>query len=113
MSITRWICPGLALVAVGLAAPAEAGCYEVQGCTNERVFSEQFLMENAECQILWEIRNGIYKENGLCFRTPRAISAFGNAGCRYDDPAAVPLNQFERANIEIVRRVERRKRCPG
>ena len=41
---------------------------------------------------LWEVRNWIYKENGYCFHTPKAIKAFGNAGCKYDDAADVPLN---------------------
>ena len=91
----------------------EAACYEVQGCTNTSYFSERFLMREATCDILWQIRNQIYRENGYCFRTPRAIREFGNAGCRYDDVSAVSLNQFERANVATIRRVEAAKSCPS
>jgi YARHG domain len=63
------------------------------------------------CQPLWEVRNWIYKENGLCFKTPKAIKAFGNAGCLYDDVTAVPLNQFEQYNVKAIRKVEAQKGC--
>ncbi len=102
-----------AALAFGVAAaPANAACYEVQGCTDSAYFSERFLMREGHCDVLWEIRNRIYKENGYCFRTPRGIAAFGNAGCRHDDINAVPLNQYERANVAAIARVERMKGCP-
>jgi YARHG domain len=44
------------------------------------------------CEQLWFGRNSIFKEAGYCFKTPRAISAFGNAGCQYDDINAVRLS---------------------
>ena len=69
-------------------------------------------MREGHCDVLWEISNRIYKENGYCFRTPRAIAAFGNAGCRHDDINTVPLNQYERANVAAIARVERMKGCP-
>lgn len=100
------------VASVGAFTPAAAGCYEGQGCTKSVFFSQPFLMRNAECDILWQIRNQIYQENGYCFRTPRAIGAFGNAGCRFDDINAVPLNRYERANVATVARVERMKGCP-
>lgn len=68
---------------------------------------------DADCDILWQIRNQIYHENGYCFRTPRGMRAFGNAGCRHDDVNEVRLNQFERANVATVARVERIKGCAG
>src|SRR6266571_3665323 len=43
------------------------------------------------CEQLWVERNTIFKARGYCFKTPRAISYFGNAGCLYDDEAALPL----------------------
>jgi hypothetical protein len=101
-----------AAVAASLARPAVAGCYEGQGCTDSARFSERFLIENAACDILWQIRNQIYHENGYCFRTPRGIRAFGNAGCRHDDINEVRLNQFERMNVATVAKVERTKGCP-
>ena len=63
------------------------------------------------CQPLWEVRNWIYKENGYCFHTPKAIKAFGNAGCLYDDVAQVPLNDIERANVKAIKKVEAKKGC--
>jgi hypothetical protein len=101
-----------AAVTLGALTPAVAGCYEGQGCTRSARFSQQFLIENAECEILWQIRNQIYHENGYCFRTPRGIRAFGNAGCRHDDINEVRLNQFERAKVAGVARVEAIKGCP-
>jgi YARHG domain len=47
----------------------------------------------------------------LCFRTPKAIEAFGNAGCRYDDVARVPLNDIERHNMTTIKSVEIKKGC--
>ena len=68
-------------------------------------------MRRASCSVLWEVRNNIYKENGYCFRTARAISVFGNAGCEYDDVMQVPLNGIERQNIATIQRVEKSKGC--
>src|SRR5207249_301574 len=39
----------------------------------------------ASCDDLWVARNTIYKNRGYCFKTQRAISYFGNAGCRYNN----------------------------
>jgi len=36
------------------------------------------------CDQLWFGRNSIFKVAGYCFKTPRAIAAFGNAGCLSD-----------------------------
>jgi YARHG domain len=64
------------------------------------------------CEEMWFVRNDIYKEKGYCFRTQRAISTFGNAGCRYDDINDVPLSANERNKIAEVTRWERIKGCP-
>ena len=37
------------------------------------------------CGELWVAINSIYKNNGYCFRTRRAIDHFGNAGCVTSD----------------------------
>jgi hypothetical protein len=63
------------------------------------------------CQPLWEVRNWIYKENGYCFKMPKAIKVFGNAGCLYDEAAQVPLNQFERYNVKAIKKAEAKKGC--
>jgi hypothetical protein len=63
------------------------------------------------CQRLWVERNGIYKDAGYCFKTARAINYFGNAGCRYDIEAALPLSPSERARIMDILAEERANGC--
>lgn len=96
----------------GLAGPlpAQANCYELIGCTDKDFFKSSALMQLG-CQPLWEVRNTIYKENGYCFHTAKAIAAFGNAGCKYDDAGAVPLNAAERYNVKAIKKAEAKKGC--
>lgn len=61
---------------------------------------------------LWYARNEIYKAQGYCFRTQRGISAFGNAGCQYDNVEDVPLSNSQRRSIAEIQREERARRCP-
>ncbi len=63
------------------------------------------------CQALWVERNSYYKEGGYCFKTARAISYFGNAGCMYDNEGAVPLSRAVRARINEIVRMERALGC--
>ena len=64
------------------------------------------------CDALWYQRNEIYKAQGYCFRTQRAIAAFGNAGCQYDDIQDVPLSANDRRAVADIVRQERALRCP-
>lgn len=64
------------------------------------------------CDELWGERNAVYKEAGYCFRTARAIAAFGNAGCQFDDVADLPLSARARAKIADIQRQERANNCP-
>jgi hypothetical protein len=64
------------------------------------------------CDELWAERNAVYKEAGYCFKTARAIRAFGNAGCRYDELADVPLSSRDRAKVAEIVAQERRNGCP-
>jgi hypothetical protein len=64
------------------------------------------------CEDLWYQRNEIYKAQGYCFRTQRGISAFGNAGCQYDNVEDVPLSATQRRVIADIQRAERTNRCP-
>ena len=64
------------------------------------------------CAELWTQRNEIYKAQGYCFRTRRAIAAFGNAGCQYDNADEVPLSAAQRRTIADIQREERARRCP-
>ncbi|MDB5591264.1 YARHG domain-containing protein [Enterovirga sp.] len=82
---------GWTIVALGLLAPASALA--------------------ASCDELWYARNSVYKEAGYCFKTARAIRAFGNAGCRYDQEGAVPLSRQQRAYIDDIQRQERFQGC--
>lgn len=63
------------------------------------------------CEQLWFGRNSIFKEAGYCFKTPRAIAAFGNAGCRYDDIEAVQLTPENKNFTLAIQRAERAKAC--
>ena len=63
---------------------------------------------NRSCQDLWVMRNSIYKRNGYCFRTRRAINYFGNAGCWTTSPRLSPAEQ---RLVDAIRRVERAKGC--
>jgi hypothetical protein len=65
----------------------------------------------ASCSSLWYERNQIYKDGGYCFKTSRAIRAFGNAGCSYDDINDVPLSARQRAAVRDIVAQERRMGC--
>ena len=100
----------LLIVAKNCAAPAAAECYEGIGCThNERL--KEANLRPLNCENLWFIRNAIYAENGYCFRTELAISAFGNDNCRFANIGDVPLNKYEHYNVALIQKVERRKSC--
>ena len=99
---------GVTLVAS--PSPAHANCYELIGCTNTDYFKTSQLKQ-LSCQILWEVRNTIYKENGYCFHTQKAIDAFGNAGCKFDNAGDVPFNAAERHNVSAIKKVEAKKGC--
>ena len=91
-------------------SPARANCYELIGCTNKDYF-KAWQLKQLSCQILWEVRNTIYKENGYCFHTQKAINAFGNAGCKYDNAGDVPFNAAERHNVIAIKKAEAKKGC--
>lgn len=66
----------------------------------------------ASCGELWYARNAIYKGAGYCFKTARAIQAFGNAGCVYDGMGDVPLSPGQRRQIANLQSQERDQGCP-
>jgi len=63
------------------------------------------------CFRLWVARNAVFKANGYCFKTAQAIRYFGNAGCRFDDEAAVPLTPYDRSVIASIQARERALGC--
>lgn len=101
---------GGAIAVLAVPQSARANCYELIGCSNKDYYKHSDLMQLG-CQPLWEVRNWIYKENGYCFHTPKAIKVFGNAGCKYDEAADVPLNAAERHNVKAIKKAEAKKGC--
>ena len=85
-------------------------CYETVGCVSNRKIAESDA-EKLGCEQLWTVRNGIYAVRGYCFKTDRGKAEFGTEACQYDDEAAVPLNDYERANVLIIKSVEKRHGC--
>ncbi|MGA0531040.1 YARHG domain-containing protein [Hansschlegelia sp. KR7-227] len=65
------------------------------------------------CDELWGERNAVYFEAGYCFKTDRAIRAFGlNEGCRYTNIQDVPLSARDRKKIAEIQDQERANNCP-
>ncbi len=83
----------LAIVA-GLAVPAAAQNLQRMGCHD-----------------LWVARNQIFKDNGYCFKTARAIREFGNAGCQYDRERDVPMTGQERRQVAQITQAEVANGC--
>lgn len=63
------------------------------------------------CASLYVQRNAVYKDAGYCFKTPRAIRTFGNAGCQYDNIGDVPLSPPALDFIASIRDQERIQGC--
>jgi hypothetical protein len=93
----------------GGASNAVAGCHLVD-CV-ENVYVKPHEVKKKSCEDLWILRNSMFKDARYCFKTPRAISWFGNQGCLYDDEASVPLNDYQRHNITVIEDVEASKGC--
>ncbi len=104
----------LALLTALLVAggPAAAGCYDVFGCSGSDLFRFRDLVNGPNCEFLYTMRNQIYADHGYCFKTPRAISTFGNSGCVSGNPNALGLNAVERANAATILRAENALGCP-
>ena len=86
-----------ALASLGLAAspqPASAGEFAAMDCGE-----------------LWVARNQIYKDNGYCFTSARAITYFGNGGCSYHSTGALPLSSYDRILLRRIKESESGQRC--
>lgn len=110
---------GLILGWLAVAIPAGVGpaaarnCYDGfkgDGCPWKSHLKKGDL-EQLSCQSLTFMRNRLFKEKGYCFRSEAAKAEQGNEGCRFVIQALVPLNDFERANIALIRKIEKAKRC--
>jgi hypothetical protein len=115
--MTRTVTTRIALLALplalgsALAAPtaAVAGCHLVDCVENVYITPKQ--VKNKTCEDLWILRNSIFKDAGYCFQTTRALKAFGNQGCQFADQAEVPLNDYQRTNIDTLAAVETDNGC--
>jgi YARHG domain len=110
----RWLIAVLPFLFAGVAVAGDDGppepCFETVGCVSDREISAREA-EKLGCDQLWTVRNGLYAARGYCFKTARGREAFGNASCQYDDQSQVPLNDYERANIRLIRAIEKRRGC--
>jgi hypothetical protein len=94
-----------------LAVPstAVAGCHLVD-CV-ENVYITPKALKKKTCEDLWILRNSIFHDARYCFQTTRAMKAFGNQGCQFSDQSEVPLNDYQRTNIDTLATVEAEKGC--
>lgn len=67
--------------------------------------------QTPSCEQAWQERNAIYKAAGYCFKTPKAVAAFGNAGCKYDEIRDLPLSDRERETVAEIVKFEGRNHC--
>lgn len=67
------------------------------------------VFKHDSCDSLWYFRNQIFSEAGYCFKTDRAIQAFGNDGCVSGSYSI--LNKYERANVTMLKSIEQAKGC--
>ena len=78
------------------ALPASAG--DIQG-------------DAYDCKELWVMRNEIFKANGYCFKSAKAITYFGNGGCQYDSLGDLPLSAQDHQIIGDAKKSAARQGC--
>ena len=98
------------LTPAAAAARADRNCYEDIGCPWKQVTTVAQLRK-LSCQNLSHVRNHTYYENYYCFHSAAAKASYGNAGCKYQITAFVPLNASERTNMARIKQVEHEKEC--
>lgn len=108
--VPKLVAAALAGSALFAATPASSACFELIGCTDSEYFS-QAQLRRLSCDALWTVRNTIFDENGYCFQTAKGQAVFSNVGCKYTVSGNVPLNKFERTNVERIKAVEAQKGC--
>jgi hypothetical protein len=110
-SLRRLIQVMLVAVATGLSAPALAGsCFEDVGCPADHNIPI-WQLKKMSCDGLWTVRNSIFRDNGYCFKTKRALAIWDNNGCQYWNSGDVPLNNFESTNVSRISSVEKQMGC--
>ncbi len=81
-------------------------------CAGQQSFSADQL-QDWSCEDLWDLRSNILYTEGYCFETERGKQAFDNTGCTSKSLSAVPLNEHQRANVDLVSKLEKQKACPA
>lgn len=109
LSKTSQLAIAASAAAFAAATPAHAGCHLID-CV-ENVYVKPSELKSQSCETLWILRNSIFKDAGYCFKSERAAKWFGNEGCTHDDQSAVPLNDYQRHNIEVIEAREAEKGC--
>lgn len=98
-----------ALTAVGLLSGAGAALAGDPVADAHVSYLKKAHFKHASCDDLWYFRNQIFSEAGYCFKTDRAIHAFGNDGCVSGSYSI--LNTYERANVNMLKSIEEAKSC--
>lgn len=107
--MSRVLLPLVVAAAFAVPSTASAGCHLVD-CV-ENVYTTPKELQAKTCEDLWILRNSIWNDAGYCFKTPRAVKAFGNHACQYGDQSAVPLNDYQRTNAKTILAVEAARKC--
>ena len=85
-----------ATAVAAIAAPVQAG--DIQG-------------DAFDCKDLWVMRNQIFKDNGYCFTTAKAINYFGNGGCSHHSQSSLHLSSGDRSVLRDIKKSESRQGC--
>jgi hypothetical protein len=93
-----FLLPVLAAVVSATAAMTPVRAGDIQG-------------DAYECNDLWVMRNQIYKDNGFCFTSSKAITYFGNGGCSYHSTGTLPLSHQDHLVLHDIKKSEARQGC--
>jgi hypothetical protein len=107
-----WIIPAAlmgGLAASASSTPAYAGCHLID-CV-ENVYIKPAQLKKHSCESLWILRNSIFDDAGYCFQSARGLKWFSNDGCKFSDQDEVPLNGYQRANVDVLMDAEAEKGC--
>lgn len=91
--------------------PARAGCHLIDCLENVDIKPAD--LKGHSCEQLWILRNSVFHEQGYCFHSDKARKWFVGKDCKFDDIRLVPLNDYQRKNVEVVQAAEKDKGCVG
>lgn len=89
------------------AVANEVGTREIPATAQNNASVQATDLRAMSCDELWYARNRIYADKGQCFRTDRAINAFGPR-CH---PPYGDLSQSEQVRVSEIRSWEQQKGC--